>query len=75
GLLAQAPCGVGYAATPDGAVLGQAGKAVNGLHLIGPLLRGPLLESTAISELRGQADALAQRLSPDRLNFLLQDRA
>jgi uncharacterized NAD(P)/FAD-binding protein YdhS len=74
GLLARAPCGVGYAATPQGTVRDAAGKVVHGLYLLGPLLRGPLLETTAISELRAQADALARRLSPEQAD-LLQDRA
>jgi len=75
GLLTAAPCGIGYAATPQGAVCNAAGKIVDGLYLIGPLLRGPLLETTAISELRGQADALARRLLPDRADLQLRDRA
>ncbi len=75
GLLTAAPCGVGYAATPQGAVCNAAGKIVDGFYLIGPVLRGPLLETTAISELRGQADALARRLLPDRADLQLRDRA
>jgi uncharacterized NAD(P)/FAD-binding protein YdhS len=75
GLLAGASCGVGYAAAPEGAVRDQAGKVVSGLYLLGPLLRGTLLESTAINELRGQADALAARLSADQVDLRLQDLA
>ncbi len=75
GLLAGAPCGVGYAATPQGAVHGAAGKIVDGLYLLGPLLRGSLLETTAISELRGQADALARRLSLEQADLRVQERA
>lgn len=63
GLLTKAACGVGLQATPQGAVLADSGSVVPGLHLIGPVLRGTLLESTAISEIRIQADALAVQLA------------
>lgn len=75
GLLANASCGTGFAATPQGAVRNSAGNVVDGLYLLGPLLRGTLLESTAINELRGQANALARRLSADQQGLLLQGRA
>jgi uncharacterized NAD(P)/FAD-binding protein YdhS len=75
GLLAKAPCGTGFAATPQGAVRDPAGSVVDGLYLLGPLLRGTLLESTAISELRGQANALAKRLTDDRQDLPLQYHA
>lgn len=75
GLLVKAPCGIGIHATPQGTVLDSAGKTVSGLHLIGPLLRGTLLESTAISEIRIQADALASRLMLARPNAQVQGLA
>ncbi len=62
GLLAKAPCGVGIHATPQGEVIDGTGRIVPGLHLIGPPLRGTLLESTAISDIRTQANGLAARL-------------
>lgn len=62
-LLAKSPCGIGIHATPQGAVIDGAGRVIPGLHLIGPLLRGTLLESTAISDIRTQANALAPELA------------
>jgi uncharacterized NAD(P)/FAD-binding protein YdhS len=46
----------------DGAVRDAAGRASQTLFAIGPLRRGELWETTAIPEIRAQAEALAQRL-------------
>ncbi len=61
-LLAGAPCGVGIRATAQGAAVDRLGRSVPGLYLVGPPLRGTLLESMAISDIRTQANALAARL-------------
>jgi len=47
-------------AHPSG--LGIATPEVDGLHAIGPLLLGERLETTAVPELRQQADAIAVRI-------------
>ncbi len=54
------PHGLGLATAPDGAVLGSLGDR---LWTLGGLRRGDLWESTAIPEIRGQAQALAGTLA------------
>lgn len=63
GLLCSAACGIGIHASREGAVLDRQDAVVPGLFVLGPPLRGTLLESTAISEIRGQAGQLAKRLA------------
>ncbi|HEY0414752.1 MAG TPA: FAD/NAD(P)-binding protein [Gaiellaceae bacterium] len=50
---------IGVLTTDDGALLGASGAQVPGLFAVGPIRRGTLWESTAIPELRGQAERLA----------------
>jgi uncharacterized NAD(P)/FAD-binding protein YdhS len=59
GLLRPHASGLGVDATRDGVALNVSGRPVSGLLLIGPPLRGLLLESTAIVDLRKQAEARA----------------
>ncbi|MGN6482399.1 FAD/NAD(P)-binding protein [Luteibacter sp.] len=54
--------GLGLAAQPDGHLLDGNGKPRGNLFAIGSLLRGTLWESTAIPEIRKQAQALANLL-------------
>ena len=56
--------GIGFAHTADGQLVGRAGDAVAGLYAIGLPRLGALFESSAIPEIRQQAAALAERLTP-----------
>jgi len=53
------PLGLGLRATAAGALLDAAGRTDERLWLLGPLRRGELWESTAVRELRDQADDVA----------------
>jgi len=54
--------GLGLAATGDGAILDTSGTASETLYTLGPPLRGLWYETTAVPEIRQQADALARRI-------------
>src|SRR5258705_6264903 len=56
------PLGLGFDATPDGAIVGQDGIRSPILSTLGPPLRGVLWETTAVPEIRVQAAALARPL-------------
>jgi uncharacterized NAD(P)/FAD-binding protein YdhS len=59
--------GLGFACDRDGRLLGTHTGSCARLFTLGPPRRGELLESTAIPEIRSQADALSRvMLSPDR---------
>jgi uncharacterized NAD(P)/FAD-binding protein YdhS len=62
GLLRRDPLGLGLESTAEGRALDRAGRVLPWLDLIGPLRRASLWESTAVPELRGQAQRLAERL-------------
>jgi uncharacterized NAD(P)/FAD-binding protein YdhS len=62
GLVTPDPLGLGFAAVPDGHVLDGNGKPRPNLFAIGSLLRGALWESTAIPEIRKQAQGVANML-------------
>ncbi|QDE38394.1 pyridine nucleotide-disulfide oxidoreductase [Luteibacter pinisoli] len=55
--------GLGLAAQPDGHLLDGNGKPRGNLFAIGSLLRGALWESTAIPEIRKQAQSVANMLT------------
>ncbi len=57
------PCTIGLATTAAGQLVGVDG-AVGGLWTLGSNRRGELWESTAIPEIRDQAEQLADRLLP-----------
>jgi uncharacterized NAD(P)/FAD-binding protein YdhS len=57
------PLGLGLDAEPDGRLLDRDGEPSPRVFAMGPLLRGLLWESTAMAECRGQATALADRLT------------
>jgi uncharacterized NAD(P)/FAD-binding protein YdhS len=64
GLLATDAFALGIDCDPEALqVLDAAGRPVPGLHLLGPIMRGRLWESTAVPELRAQAARLAERLA------------
>lgn len=62
GLVRDDPAGFGIDVDADGRPLDAAGRAVPGLHAIGPLLRARDWETTAVPEIREQVAALAARL-------------
>jgi len=59
GLLAPHSTGFGLAANAQGQALDGTGHTVPGLCLLGPPMRGVLLECSAITDIRRQAAALA----------------
>ena len=62
GLVAADPCGLGWRTGPDAQLLDAAGRAVPGLHYVGPRLRATHWEATAVAELRTHAARLAETL-------------
>ncbi len=54
--------GLGLATDADGALLDAEGRSSEGLFTLGPLRRGDLWESTAVPEIRVQAQALSRLL-------------
>ena len=66
GLVTPDPHGLGLAALPDGHLLDGAGKPRTNLFAIGSLLRGTLWESTAIPEIRKQAQGVANMLLAEK---------
>jgi len=64
GDLRRHPLGLGLDVTADGAIVRADGTASRRLHAMGPLRVGRLWETTAVPEIRVQAEALAARLLP-----------
>lgn len=62
GIVTPDPLGMGFAAVPDGHLLDARGKPRPNMFAIGSLLRGALWESTAIPEIRKQAQGVADML-------------
>ncbi|MGY6553655.1 MAG: FAD/NAD(P)-binding protein [Wenzhouxiangella sp.] len=62
GLVKAGPAGLGLANDADGRVINGNGLAQSGLWTIGPMRQGNLWESTAIPEIRQQAEALAGQM-------------
>jgi uncharacterized NAD(P)/FAD-binding protein YdhS len=56
------PLGLGVVTTSDGALVNSRGEASAWLNLLGPLRKAQLWESTAVPELRVQAEKLAKKL-------------
>jgi len=63
GLTSPDPHRLGFATTADGQLLGADGAPVHGLWTLGPLRRGSQYETTAIPEIRAQAETIAARIS------------
>ncbi|MFN7965761.1 MAG: FAD/NAD(P)-binding protein [Acidobacteriota bacterium] len=57
------PLSLGLRTAPDGELLDQDGRVVDGLMTIGTVRKGDLWESTAVPELRVQAARLAEHLT------------
>jgi len=62
GLIHPDPLFLGLEATAEGYATGFNGEVTKNVALLGPPLRGVLWESTAMPEIRVQADALARRI-------------
>jgi uncharacterized NAD(P)/FAD-binding protein YdhS len=62
GLIDHDPLALGINARPTGEVLRYRGGEVGWLFTLGPPLKGVLWETTAVREIREQAQALAERL-------------
>lgn len=62
GIINAAPCHLGIHTHPDGRVITTEGMRKDNLFVIGSNLKGMLWESTAVPELREQAQKLAQHL-------------
>ncbi|HEY3688226.1 MAG TPA: FAD/NAD(P)-binding protein [Streptosporangiaceae bacterium] len=63
GLALPGPMNIGLATTPEGALLTPEAAAHPRLYTLGPPRRGALYESTAIPEIRCQAQTLATHLA------------
>lgn len=62
GLCVTDELGIGLRCDPDGAVVDARGKVSDRLFTLGPLRKGELWESTAVPELRVQAERVARRV-------------
>jgi uncharacterized NAD(P)/FAD-binding protein YdhS len=63
GLVRPDALGMGIEVSDDGAVLDAQGTPSDTIFALGPVRKGGLWETTAVPELRGQARAIASRLS------------
>lgn len=63
GLATADPLGIGLRTGRHGSVVGRDGRASRGLYYLGPMLRAQHWEATAVGELRGHAEQLAQALA------------
>lgn len=63
GLITPHPSGIGVRTTFEGELIGQNGSPVGGIFTLGALRIGELWESTAVAEIRRQAEALALALA------------
>jgi uncharacterized NAD(P)/FAD-binding protein YdhS len=61
-MIATDPLGLGLNSTADGAAMDASGHASASLFVLGPLRRPQLWETTAVPELRIQAETLARHL-------------
>ena len=62
GSVSPDPLGLGLQATEDGALLDAQGRADGRLFTLGALRRGELWETTAVQEIRAQAERLARAI-------------
>jgi len=63
GLVRPDALGLGLDTDAHGSLVDRAGMVQDRLMLVGPLRKGQLWENTAVPELRGEALAMARRLS------------
>lgn len=64
GLASPDPLALGLRATADGSLLAADGRPQPSIRLLGALRRGDLWETTALNEIRAQAQAIARTLVP-----------
>ena len=69
GLIDHDPLALGINAQPTGEVLRYRGDAVGWLFTLGPPMKGVLWETTAVREIRVQAQRLAERLLGNVVNI------
>ncbi|WP_461488414.1 FAD/NAD(P)-binding protein [Pontibacter sp. HJ8] len=62
GMIKPDPLSLGVLTMPDGTLVGEEGKPTVGLFTLGPPRKATLYESTALREIRQQAQALALEL-------------
>jgi len=74
GLACPDELGLGLRTAANGALIDRRGRAAPDLYYIGPMLRASHWESTAVQELRGHAERLAQELSVDSIAASLAQR-
>ena len=65
GLVQPDPLALGIATTPEGRAIGQAGAAVPGLFVAGPLARGTVGELMGVPEVTAWSEHLARQLVAD----------
>jgi uncharacterized NAD(P)/FAD-binding protein YdhS len=63
GLIQPDALGTGLRTAANGGLVNLFGRATRGLYYIGPMLRADHWEATAVQELRGHAESLAQELA------------
>lgn len=63
GLATPDELGMGLQATPAGELLAADGDPQSWLHVLGPLRRGELWETTAVGEIRAQAQTVARAVA------------
>jgi uncharacterized NAD(P)/FAD-binding protein YdhS len=63
GLIAHDDLHLGIRTDPSGACLSAHGERTEDLYYLGPMLRADYWEATAVAELRGHAERLAQHLA------------
>ncbi|GAB3214012.1 FAD/NAD(P)-binding protein [Marinactinospora thermotolerans] len=63
GLARRNHLGLGVDTCPRGALVAPSGRVSRHLFALGPLRRGQLYETTAVPEIRAQAERLAQRIA------------
>jgi uncharacterized NAD(P)/FAD-binding protein YdhS len=64
GLAVPEPLGLGWRTDDYGALIDRTGRVAQHLYYVGPMLRAGHWEATAVGELRGHVERLAQRLMP-----------
>jgi uncharacterized NAD(P)/FAD-binding protein YdhS len=66
GIARPGSLGLGFDVAPDGSLVDVSGRVSSSMSVVGPLRRGAEWETTAIPELRAQAEQVATRISAAR---------
>ena len=75
GSIAAHPLGIGLQVAADGSMIGKDGTTSARLFAIGPVRYGTLIETTAVPEIRTQAQELAELLVREPVDVASIDRA